>query len=41
VTGKINNKQVEYLMISRKIKRFLPIIWADVKPGYILRVNSG
>lgn len=28
-------------MITRKIKRFLPITWADVKPGYILRIKSG
>mgnify|MGYP000854435329 CR=1 FL=1 len=41
VTNKINNKQIEYLMITRKIKRFIPIYWADVKPGYILRVKSG
>ena len=41
VTNKINNKQIEYLMITRKIKRFLPINWADVKPGYILRIKSG
>jgi len=41
VTNKINNKQIEYLMITRKVKRFLPITWADVKPGYILRIKSG
>ena len=28
-------------MITRKIKRFIPITWADAKPGYILRVKSG
>jgi magnesium-transporting ATPase (P-type) len=28
-------------MISRKVKKFVPITWADVKPGYILRVKSG
>jgi magnesium-transporting ATPase (P-type) len=32
---------VEYLMITRKIKRYLPIYWSDVKPGYIVRVKSG
>jgi magnesium-transporting ATPase (P-type) len=41
VTNRINNKQIEYLMITRKVKRFLPIFWSDVKPGYILRVKSG
>jgi len=41
VTNKINNKQIEYLMITRKVKRFLPITWADAKPGYILRIKSG
>ena len=41
VTNKINNKQIEYLMITRKVKRFLRITWADAKPGYILRVKSG
>jgi len=41
VTNKINNKQIEYLMITRKIKRFIPITWADAKPGYILKVKSG
>ena len=41
VTYKINFKTNEYLMITRKVKRFLPITWADVKPGYILRIKSG
>ena len=41
VTNKINNKTIEFLMITRKMKRFVPISWADVKPGYILRVTSG
>lgn len=41
VTNKINNKQIDYLMITRKVKRFMPITWADVKPGYILRIKSG
>ncbi len=41
VTNKINNKQIEYLMITRKVQRFMPITWADVKPGYILRIKSG
>lgn len=41
VTNKINNKMIEYLMITRKVKRFLPITWADAKPGYILRIKSG
>jgi magnesium-transporting ATPase (P-type) len=41
VTNKINFKSIDYLMITRKISRFLPITWADVKPGYILRIKSG
>lgn len=41
VTNKINNRSIEFLMITRKVKRFIPICWADVKPGYILRVTSG
>lgn len=41
VTNKINNRTIEFLMITRKIKRFIPINWADVKPGYILRLTSG
>ena len=41
VTNKINMKTIEYLMITRKIKRFLPITWADAKPGYVLRIKSG
>ena len=28
-------------MITRKVKRFLPITWADAKPGYVLRIKSG
>ena len=41
VTNKINNKMIEYLMITRKIKRFVGIRWAEVKPGHLLRVMSG
>jgi magnesium-transporting ATPase (P-type) len=41
VTNKINNTPIEYLMITRRVKRFLPITWADAKPGYILRIKSG
>lgn len=41
VTNKINNKQIDFLMITRKVKRWIPICWADVKPGYILRIKSG
>ena len=41
VTNKINMKTIEYLMITRKVKRFLPITWADAKPGYVLRIKSG
>lgn len=41
VTNKINFKQIEYLMITRKVKRFIPVNWEDVKPGYILRIKSG
>ena len=33
VTSQINNKMVDYLMITRKIKRFLPIMWSEVKAG--------
>lgn len=28
-------------MITRKIKKFIPLTWSDVKPGYILRIKSG
>ena len=41
VTNKINNKMIEFLMITRKMKRFVGIRWADVKPGHLLRVMSG
>lgn len=41
VTNKINNKAIEFLMIKRKIKKFVPIAWAETKPGYILRIKSG
>jgi hypothetical protein len=41
VTNKINNHQIDYLMITRKLKRFVPITWSDAKPGYILRIKSG
>jgi hypothetical protein len=41
VTNKINNKSIEFLAITRKISKFIPIYWSDVKPGYILRVTSG
>jgi len=41
VTNKINNKHIEFLMITRKFKRFMPIAWADIKPGHILRIKSG
>jgi hypothetical protein len=41
VTNKINNKMIEYLMITRNVTRFLPITWADAKPGYILKIKSG
>lgn len=26
-------------MITRKSKRFVPILWQDVKPGYIIKVK--
>ena len=29
------------MLITRKVKRFFPIIWSDVKVGHILRVKSG
>jgi len=41
VTNKINHKVIEFLMITRKVKKFIPITWSDVKPGHILRINSG
>jgi hypothetical protein len=41
VTSQINNKMIDYLMITRKVKRFLPIMWSEVKPGQIVRVKSG
>jgi hypothetical protein len=41
VTNKINFKTIDYLMITRRIYGFMPITWADVKPGYILRIKSG
>ena len=41
VTNKINNKQIEYLMVSRNATRFVPITWAEAKPGHIIRVKSG
>lgn len=28
-------------MITRRVKRWIPISWADIKIGYILRVKSG
>ena len=41
VTNKINNKAIEFLLIKRKIKKFVPITWSETKPGYILRIRSG
>jgi len=41
ITNKINGKAIEYLMITRKIKRFLPISWAEVQPGHIIKIKSG
>lgn len=41
VTDKINNKIIENLWISRKFKRYVPITWAECKPGNIIRVKSG
>jgi magnesium-transporting ATPase (P-type) len=41
ITNKINNKMLEFLMITAKFKRFQPITWADIKPGYIIKVRSG
>jgi magnesium-transporting ATPase (P-type) len=32
---------LEYLLITVKFKRFMPITWADIKPGYIIKVRSG
>lgn len=41
VSNIINSKQIEWLMITRRVKRWIPISWADIKIGYILRVKSG
>jgi magnesium-transporting ATPase (P-type) len=41
VTHKINNKIIENLWISRKFKKYVPITWAEAKPGHIIRVKSG
>jgi magnesium-transporting ATPase (P-type) len=41
VTDKINNKVVDFLFITRKFKRFVPIHWGECLPGYIIRVKSG
>ena len=41
VSNKINGKILDYMLITRKVKRFLPITWADVKVGHILRIKSG
>jgi magnesium-transporting ATPase (P-type) len=41
VTLKINKKIVENLWISRKFKKYVPIFWAECKPGHIIRVTSG
>lgn len=41
VNEKINNRTVDYLMITRKVKRFLPIMWGEVKPGFIIRIKQG
>jgi len=41
ITKKINGKLIEYLMITRKIKRFLPLSWAEVLPGHIIKIKSG
>ena len=41
VTDKINQKIVENLWISRKFKRYVPVTWAECKPGHIIRVKSG
>ena len=41
VTDKINKKVVDFLFITRKFKRFVPIHWGECRPGYIIRVKSG
>ena len=41
VTVKINSKIIENLYISRTFKRYVPITWAECKPGNIIRVKSG
>jgi len=41
VTNKINNKLIEYLMITRKVKKFVALTWSEVKPGHIIRITSG
>ena len=41
ITNKINNKVLEFLMITVKVKRFIPITWSEIKPGHIVKVRSG
>lgn len=41
VSNKINRKVIEQMLITRKVKRFVPISWSDVQVGHILRVKSG
>lgn len=37
----INSKQVEWLMITRRVTRWIPITWADIKIGHILKIKNG
>lgn len=41
VTHKINNKIIENLWVSRTFKKYVPITWAECKPGAIIRVKNG
>lgn len=41
INGKINNKLIEVLMITRKARKFMPLTWAEIKPGHIIRITSG
>jgi len=41
ITNKINNKYLEVLLITIKVKKFMPITWSEIKPGHIVKVRSG
>lgn len=41
IQDKINYQKVEYLLISKKHKRFLNINQSQIKPGHILKIKKG